>query len=501
MISMKKITEISKIRGEEFAIVSKCSGITWSQFRDSTESKVTYLINRYSEGFPSQVCYISNNRLDIFPWLAAFSTLSIPFVGIDYTLPIECIQKMIENIGADFIILSSGFLGKSAVSDILMKNNSKSRFILDIDSPSLIAVDSIGCTIKHRNININETGFHRSVSFTSGTTNSPKAVLRTKSFDERRFQYFTSRYGFNEKDRFMVSMPLYHAAGNGWARLFLSIGATLYLLDGDDVLGISETLDNHSITATVLSPILLSSIIQYRNNAKLQKSGSLKWVLVGGRNFTEVEKKQAISYFGPVVYEYYGTTETGVNTIAEPEDLQSHPASVGKVYDGNDIKILGENNEILGLGEVGCVCICSYMNMSEYVGFDAPFIILNEKRYFISQDSGYLDQEGRLFLTNRTGIHGRKTSLYQLENSLRRLPCIKDIAFLQEQGGIVRCVYTTSITQEVDKTHLLMSMKKIAKQRHINLVECKRVNNIPYSPSGKVRVHELNKLLDIAREH
>lgn len=492
MINLHQIASFTLEKGTEAAIVHQGQSLSWQQLQKQTESYVTYLVNHYKGMLPRQVCYIAKNRIDLFPWLAAFATLSIPVVGLDYTLPLNTLQAMAKKINADFILLSSSVLGLHDDLPAFGNSHFTGGKLFDLDAPSLAVISAIGANIQHHVLPSARP--FSSVSFTSGTSGIPKAVRRSRAFDQRRFRYFTERYGFNSADRFMVSMPLYHAAGNGWARLFLSLGATLYLSDSCDTKAMAKMLDQHKITATVFSPVQLAGVVEQRLQHELAPPSTLRWVLVGGRNFTAVEKLHAQQGLGPVIYEYYGTTESGVNTIAEPNDLRDYPHSVGRAYDGNRIAIISAKGDVLAHGEIGTVCIASYMTMDDYIDGGASFVTLAEGgRYFVTPDQGYLDADGRLYLLNRAGDKGQHTPLYPLENALRSLPCIHDLAFLLEDGWI-KCAFTTRKASS-DTHRLQQRMFQIAESENIRLMQCHRVVEIPYLPSGKVRIRDLENML------
>lgn len=491
MIPLSKIASFAAQQGTRAAIVHGNQSLNWQQLQTQTENYVAYLLGRHKDNLPRQVCYIAKNRLDIFPWLAAFATLSIPVVGLDYTLPLSTLQAMANKIGADFVLLSSSALGLHGNLSEFGGSHSNGGTLFDLDSPGLTVIDAIGANM--HDFVLPAARPFSAVGFTSGTSGMPKVVQRSRPFDQRRFRYFTERYGFSATDRFMVSMPLYHAAGNGWARLFLSLGATLYLSDSDDAAAMAEMLDRHAISATVFSPVLLARVLEQRQRHSLAQPSTLRWVLVGGRNFTAVEKLRAQEVLGSVVYEYYGTTESGVNTIAEPGDLRDYPHSVGRAYDGNYIAIVSTKGETMAHDQVGTVCIASYMNMDDYIDGGAPFVTLADgERYFVTPDHGYLDDEGRLFLLNRAGEGGGHTHLYSLENVLRSLPCIHDIAFLLE-GGLVKCAYTIRATSNNARS-LHQRICQVANAEHIKLTQCRQVAQIPYLPSGKVRVGDLENM-------
>lgn len=331
---------------------------------------------------------------------------------------------------------------------------------------------------------------YNAISFTSGTSGTPKAAIRSKSFDLRRFSYFTLKYGFNSLDRHLLIMPLYHAAGNGWARLFMSLGATLIIADQENLEDAASIVLNEQITTSAMTPTILKGIV--KNYKKIDiKYNCLKFVLVGGKHFTSEAKIDAINTLGTVIYEYYGTTETGVNTIAEPSDLLKKPESVGRPYDGNEIIIIDKNNNVLDTINKGRVAVSSYMNMDDYKNAEKQFLVYKEKEFLITPETGYLDENGCLFLSNRTqGATNR--DLYGVQNLIEKINGVVDCAIITDTNrtNLFICAYECEDMCGNNKK-IEQDIQDILKRNKISTSIIKCVKAIPYSPSGKVIANEL----------
>ncbi len=338
----------------------------------------------------------------------------------------------------------------------------------------------------------------RAISFTSGTSGRPKPVIRNGSFDARRFAYFTARYGFSSADRHLATIPFYHAAGGGWARLFLQLGATLVLAPPDDAIEAAELIRREWITSSTMTPPILSGVLRHvaQNRARVTPN-QLRFVLVGGKHFPAPAKQEALQVLGPVVYEYYGTTETGVNTIAEPADLLTHPASVGRVYDGNKILILDPERRPVPAGIVGSVAIASYMNMDGYLGAAANKTQIDGERYLVTSEAGYLDEDGRLFLLNRSQ-GADSVNLYALENAIRQIRGVDDVALVRktEAGPVaVHCAVVLKASAAVSAQEVEARVADIVRRERVALARFELLDQIPYSPSGKVRAAELESAI------
>lgn len=100
----------------------------------------------------------------------------------------------------------------------------------------------------------------------------------------------------------MLAMPMYHAAGNGWARLFLNLGAAIIIAKPHDAQDMVRLIKNEKITTSSMTPPLLLEIISQANgHGHAIKPNSLRFLLVGGKNFPAKLKLDALHILGPVV--------------------------------------------------------------------------------------------------------------------------------------------------------------------------------------------------------
>lgn len=499
MIHLQTIRKHSTNMPYREALVDGDTSISWQELQKNTENKILFILTKFDHGLPKQACYISPNRIELISWLAAFATLKIPVTGLDYSLPTEALKELLNLVGADLLLLSTSSIENSKY---LFELGAPQAAQFDMDSPTIVFTDVVG---KPLEVDILEhlskaksQPPYRAVGLTSGTSGLPKAAIRTQSFDQRRFEYFTNRYDFDHEEAFLLSMPLYHAAGNGWARMFMNLGATVYFAPINSPSAIANVIIERKITASVMTPALLSQILDSLDAIENSKNECLRWVLVGGKHFPTMQKQRALSKLGPIVYEYYGTTETGVNTIAEPADLEQHPNSVGRPFDGNNIAIFDAGGLCLGQEKIGIVAISSYMNMDGYSDGSSNEIMLDGKRYLLTSETGFIDKEDRLYLLNRSTHQNRHHHLYRLEDAIRDIPCIKDVAILQRsdcESSKVECVIEMS-AQSYDLSYLQEKLQLLADKEYLQLARYSVVPRIPYSPSGKVRVSELMALLD-----
>ena len=102
--------------------------------------------------------------------------------------------------------------------------------------------------------------------------------------------------------------------------------------------------------------------------------------------------------FGDVVYNIYGTTETGFGAIATPEDLRAAPGTVGRPHYGATLRLFDEHGAELPAGKTGRIFIGGGMVFQGYSGGGGKDTVAG---MMSTGDLGHFDAQGRLFIDGR----------------------------------------------------------------------------------------------------
>jgi acyl-CoA synthetase (AMP-forming)/AMP-acid ligase II len=476
MLKLDKLQQFSKdpIKANQIAVTHNGAHITWEELANQARKLVAYLgPKKYS-----RAVFLSANRMELISLMSAFSTLGVPFVGIDYTASHDQMRHCVREVSARCIVYSTE-LGHHA--EALHAELGVDTFCIDRDWANVMTAELPPHTVAPRPF--------ESISFTSGTTGMPKAVYRTASFDARRFEDFKARFGFDSHDVFIATLPFYHVSVVGWARMFLSYGSKVVLSDLRDPDRMYGDLVREHVTAMLATPPVLEALVERASRAA--EPSPLKFIVVGGKTFPIELKRRALDTFGPIVAEYYGTTETGVNALATAADLREFPDSSGVVMEGSDIVIVDSSGREVPDGTLGRVVIDSHQNMDGYLNDRrAELIHLSHRRYFVTPDCGYIKNK-RLYLASRTFAATTDVNLYALENELRASTGVRDVFSMAQSSGTIQvCVARTSDHDEVLLGEKLdaIARRHVAGKADVNI---RFVSNIPYSMSGKVRIFDL----------
>ena len=101
-----------------------------------------------------------------------------------------------------------------------------------------------------------------------------------------------------------------------------------------------------------------------------------------------------------MIYEFYGATEGG-GTLATPQDWLDHPGTVGRPWQGADVKVLDDEGNEVAAGTVGTVYMLLMGGDFRYKGDDDKTAANRHGDYFTVGDMGELDEDGFLYLRDR----------------------------------------------------------------------------------------------------
>jgi len=210
-------------------------------------------------------------------------------------------------------------------------------------------------------------------------------------------------------------------------------------------------------------------------------------------------KQQLMKWWGNVVYEYYGATEGG-GAIAKPNDWLKYPGTVGKAWEGAELRIYDDNGKQLPANEVGTV----YMKLQQDFSYKGDDKKTRENRidnFFTVGDVGYLNEDGFLFLCDRKidMIISGGVNIYpaEIEAALFNHPAVGDVAVFgipnPEWGEEVKAVVEPRAgivaNKQLEQELIAYCNEKLAKfkvPRSIDFIE-----QMPRDPNGKLYKRKL----------
>lgn len=344
--------------------------------------------------------------------------------------------------------------------------------------------------------------------YTSGTTGVPKGVRRGLPDGDPdevlgdAARIYCRGFGMPFDGVHLVCGPLYHAGPSSAAMSALHAGNTLVLMERWDPLGFLAAVQRHGVTSTQMVPTMFRRLLalDHRDRERFDHSSLVSIMHTGAP--CPIEVKQAMmDWFGPVVYETYGGTES-VATIATPRHWLSKPGTVGKPLRGVRVHILDDDGRELGVGEAGSIYIESPRGRDTEYYKDREKTDRMKRGDLVSLgDIGFLDADGDLFLCDRRVdlIISGGVNIYpaEVEAALSGHRCVGDVAVIgvpdEEWGEMVLAIVEPAADaagedelEQLLRDHCQGLLARYKQPRRYEFVE-----TLPRQPNGKIEKRRL----------
>ncbi|MEV4804920.1 AMP-binding protein [Nonomuraea sp. NPDC049421] len=336
--------------------------------------------------------------------------------------------------------------------------------------------------------------------YTSGTTGRPKGVRRRLlDLTPEELYPILMRKSWRHFDLPMdgvhlVCSQLYHSAPYGQAMMALQFGHAIVAPERFEAAATLELIERHRVTNAFMVPTMFHRMLDVPNRDKYDLS-SLTHLYHGAAPCPPATKKAMIDWLGPVLWEYYGSTEAAVATMVSSEEWLARPGTVGRALDGMTFTIIGEDGEEQPPGSPGLVYIGG-INRFEYHGDPGKTASTMRGRAYTPGDIGYLDEDGYLFLLDRRTdlIISGGVNIYpaEVEAALLEHPSVADVAVIgvpdPEWGhkvvALVQPAAGVSAGDELTAELLRHCAPRLARLKHPRVIEYRE--SLPRTPTGKL---------------
>ncbi|SHN46249.1 acyl-CoA synthetase [Cryptosporangium aurantiacum] len=354
--------------------------------------------------------------------------------------------------------------------------------------------------------------------YSSGTTGRPKGikpVLPERQVHEPGDPYvavFGPIYGIDANTVYLSPAPLYHAAPLRFSMVVTSLGGTVVVMPSFDAERAVRAIARYRVTHSQWVPTHFVRMLRLPVSVRGGYDLSSHKVAIHAAAPCPVEvKRQMIEWWGPILEEYYASTEGAGGTFIGSEDWLKHPGSVGKPMIGIP-RICDDQGNVLPTGETGLI----YFERD-----DLPFSYHNDPEKTRSAqhrdhptwttvgDVGRLDDEGYLYLSDRKAftIISGGVNIYpqEIEDVLLQHPSVLDVAVIgvpdQEFGeavlAVVQLVASASPTDETRTSLTEFARARLAGFKVPRQFEF--TDALPRTPTGKLVKGKLREQYATAR--
>ena len=239
----------------------------------------------------------------------------------------------------------------------------------------------------------------RFTMLTSGTTGTPKGAKRGSPKGMLPIASMLSRLPLRTGERTMIAAPLFHSWGLGQFQLGLILGSTYVLSRRFDPEATLRIVSEHQCTSLAVVPIMMQRMLALPDHVKRRYDLSkLRVTAASGSALPGHLATEWMDAFGDNLYNFYGSTEVAMASVATPEDMRAAPGTAGMPPLGTVVKILDNQGEPLPTGQTGRIFVANAISFEGYTSGD------DKERLgsmVSSGDVGHFDEEGRLFIDGR----------------------------------------------------------------------------------------------------
>ena len=334
--------------------------------------------------------------------------------------------------------------------------------------------------------------------YTSGTTGKPKGVLRPAPSPEEAARIGTvlrQVFGTRAGQVLLAAAPLYHAAPSASANAAMRVEGTVAILPRFTPDAFLAAIQQHRVTHTFMVPVMFTRLLRLPQATRQQYDlSSLEWVLHGAAPCPPDLKRAMIDWWGPVIHEYYGSSEFGPIAACDSMEWLAHPGTVGRAVTGAEIAILDDAGKTVAAGQAGEI----FCRQTYYPDF--TYHRLAEKRAEVDRgglitcgDVGRLDADGFLFITDRKRdmVISGGVNIYpaEIEAVLGAMPGVADCAVFgipDAEYGEALCAYvqpepSASLNRSEVETYLRARLTGYKLPRRLEFAQ-----NLPREESGKI---------------
>lgn len=425
-------------------------------YKNLKELLSQYIYKFYEKKFNDNVTtivWLAYDGFEIFVLNIMASILKINIVGINYTLSEIEINFLINQINPELIIYDR------YNKDKLKKCKKQKIDINDLKS-SCNKLEFTNILIKKKENKI--------MLLTSGTSGCPKIIVKTKSDSQKRKENILNKIKFKSKKiKYLQTMPMYHASTLGWIKLVLELNGSIIVPKEFSDIEVTKSLEKFNYNFTLISPNRIN-IMMKKPNSKIDA------IVIGGGYLSQRNKHKAQQFFGKNIYQYYGTSETGVNTLDKINLINNKLKSL------TGVKFLIKNKKEIKNKGFGQLLINSYEIFDGYMNKNINFFKIDNEKYFLTNDYVYLEDQNITIYYRGDYINNKKKINYNKYKDLIELyPGVYDIILKEDTKGL-EC--NVELYKDINRIEFEMFVRQIIEEKIKILYQTK----IKYSLTGKV---------------
>jgi fatty-acyl-CoA synthase len=472
-------------------------------YRDLDDASMRLAQLLYASGLRPEhhIAFLSTNRLEVFGiyWAALRSGLFVTAVN-HHLSPAE-VAYIINDCGAEVLLVSAD-LADLAVAIVDETPGVRLRLAFGGAVPGYDSYSDAVASQPAKRLEYEPRG--TDMLYSSGTTGRPKGIKPHRpgqmvDDDNPYARLFGAIYSFDEHTRYYSPGPIYHAAPLRFSAFIHVHGGTVIMARQFDAEAALAAIERYHATHSQWVPTMFVRMLKLPPEVRDRYDVSSMKVAVHAAAPCSVEVKRAMmDWWGPVLYEYYSSTEGNGVSFIGPQEWLARPGSVGRSGLGT-IHICDDAGTELPIGQTGVVYFERDLVAFEYHNDDDRTGAARHPEHELwttTGDIGHVDEDGYLYLTDRKAfmIISGGVNIYpqEIEDCLTMHPSVLDVAVIgipDEEMGERVCAVVQPAPGVVPGEELAEELKEFVRARIAHYKTPRVVDFVdalPRSAAGKL---------------
>ena len=415
-------------------------------------------------------------------------------VPLNYRLTPEEAAYVIDNCDAEVVVVDAEYA--SLIEQA--RPTSKVRDVLTFDGDGSLEARLDGYPTE--NVEPVEGSVGTTMTYTSGTTGKPKGAVRAAIQNQDQASALVQLIGYQPDDVYVTTGPLYHSGPGGFAVLSLMLGNTIVVQHKFDPEDWLRLVDTYKVTTTFTAPTPIRMVCSLPAEIKAAYDrSSMKRVIANAAPWTLALKKLYLADFpSDSLWEVYGSTELGVDTVLGPDDHLRKPGSCGKPAPGVEVALFDESGQHITEPHVkGELYVRATNVFTTYYKDEEKYREVTRGDYHTVGDVAYFDEDGYFYIADRKRdmIISGGMNIYpaEVEAVLDQSPDVFEVAVIgvpdEEWGENVHAVVVPA--HEGVTADAIMAFGRVHLAGYKVPRSVSFVAELPKTGSGKVLKREL----------
>ncbi|KMO76933.1 long-chain-fatty-acid--CoA ligase [Mycolicibacterium chlorophenolicum] len=475
---------------------------TWAQWDDRIRRLAGALTERgIKRG--DVVAFLDKNHPACVETTIAAASLGAATAIINFRLAADELDYVLNDSGAKVLIVGAEFM--SSIDRIRDKLTNVEHVIAvtpegDDEYEEILAAS----TPVQRSEDV-EPGDVAIIMYSSGTTGRPKGVELTQANIIAHTVNAHEGFEFDEGDKNMVSMPLFHVGGSSYVQFGIHDGFPSVMTRDVDGAALAGAILKGA-NRTFLVPAVLAKVLESGEDA-VKLFAALKTYAYGASPMPLPLLRQALQAWPDTDFiQAYGLTEVcGVISHLLPEahrdpGREERLSSAGTLVPNAEVRVVDPDTlEDVPTGEQGELWFKTPQLMKGYHNKpEATAEAITEDGWFRTGDIGRVDDGGYIFVEDRLKdmiiSGGENIYSIEVERVLAEHEAVVEVAVIgvpdEKWGEVVKAVVV--VESEVSEKDLIaFARERLAAYKCPKSVDI--TDELPRNPTGKVLKKELRK--------